>query len=185
MPGSTSPSMTTTLVDTLTLVQDLLYSHWSLYICKIKVHLAMLTNYSPHSYGIHVNRLGEENANHLLYNWQYFDKRNRLCHNMVMEHFEVHKEALEDLIVDLNRVGPKIFSDIPDNHRIEPITLDDFALIDEMSGLNSFLDNFLNSHDVPETVKDRIRARMVRYSGDKPKEIALNELRMKIFGDSR
>ena len=104
---------------------------------------------------------------------------------MIMEHFEVHKEALEDLIIDLNKKGPKVFSDIPDVHRIDALTLDDFALIDEMSGLNLFLDNFLLSHDVPETVKDRIRARMIRYSGDKPKEIAMNELRIKMFGDSR
>jgi hypothetical protein len=102
-----------------------------------------------------------------------------------MEHFEVHKEKLEELILDLERFGPKVFTDIPDGERIDPITLDDFALIDEMSGLNGFLDNFLLSHNVPETVKDRIRARMVRFSGDKPKEIAMNELRMKIFGDSR
>jgi hypothetical protein len=33
---------------------------------------------------------------------------------MVMEHFEVHKEALEDLIVDLDKRGPRVFSDIPD-----------------------------------------------------------------------
>ena len=67
-------------------------------------------------YGIHVNRISEENCNHYLYNWQYFDKRNRMCHNMVMEHFEVHKEQLEDLIVDLDKRGPKVFSDIPETH---------------------------------------------------------------------
>jgi hypothetical protein len=58
-------------------------------------------------------------------------------------------------------------------------------LIDEMSGLNEYLDNFLSTHEIPETVKDRIRARMVRYSGDKTKDIAANELRNKIFGDQR
>ena len=136
-------------------------------------------------YGIHVNRISENNCNHFLYNWQYFDKRNRLCHNMIMEHFEVHKEALEDLIVDLDKRGPKVFADIPDATRLDAITLDDFALIDEMSGLNDFLDNFMMHHEIPETVKERIRARMVRYSGDKTKEIAANELRNKIFGDQR
>lgn len=116
-------------------------------------------------YGIHVNRLDEENSNHFLYNWQFFDKRNRLCHNMVMEHFEVHKEQLEDLIVDLDKYGPKIFTDIPEPTRVNAITMDDFALIDELSGLTLFLDNILNREDIPETVKDRIRARMLRYSG--------------------
>ena len=102
-----------------------------------------------------------------------------------MEHFEVHKEALEDIIVDLERHGPKVFADLPEPQRIDDITLDDLALIDELSGLNLFLDNFLQHQNVPETVKERIRARMIRYSGDKSKEIAMNELRMKLFGDSR
>ena len=105
---------------------------------------------------------------------------------MVMEHFEVHKEKLEDLILDVDRFGPKILADIPDGTpRIPAVTLDDFALIDELSGLNLFLDNFMLNHDVPETVKQRIRARMVRYSGDKPKSVAINEMRMKLYGDSR
>ena len=122
----------------------------------------------------------------MLYNWQFFDKRNRLCHNMVMEHFEVHKEQLEDLILDVDRFGPRILADIPPaSKRIDAITLDDFALIDELSGLNQYLENFMLSHNVPETVKQRIRARMLTYSGDKPKAIALNEMRLKIYGDQR
>ena len=36
-----------------------------------------------------------------MYKWQFWDKRNRLCHNMIMEHFDLHKEQLEDLVVDL------------------------------------------------------------------------------------
>lgn len=91
-----------------------------------------------------MNRLSEENANHMLYNFQYFDKRNRLCHNMCMEHFEVHKEQLEDLILDMERYGPRILTDIPEEAKEMPvITLDDFALIDELSGLNSYLENFM------------------------------------------
>lgn len=120
-----------------------------------------------------------------MYNWQYFDKRNRLCHNMMMEHFEVHKEQLEDLIVDMDKYGPKIFADIPEGKRVDNVTLDDFALIDELSGLNLYLENFMKTNNLPEAVKQRIRARMVTYSGDKPKEIALNELRLKLYGDQR
>ena len=47
-----------------------------------------------------------------------------------------------------------------------------------------FLDTFMRTHDISETVKDRIRARMITYSGAKPKEIALNELRLKIYGEN-
>ena len=61
------------------------------------------------------------------------------------------------------------------------MTLDDFALIDELSGLTLFIDNFLRIHDVPEIVKDRIRARLPKYSGSKPKTQAMQELRMKFY----
>lgn len=131
-----------------------------------------------------MNRWAEENSAHKLYNFQYFDKRNRLCHNMIMEHFEVHKEQLEDLIIDVDKYGPRILADIPDGKdQIDAITLDDFALIDELSGLNTFLDNFMNTHKVPETVRDRINARLLRYSGDKPMDIAMQEMRIKLYGD--
>jgi hypothetical protein len=106
---------------------------------------------------------------------------------MVMEHFEVHKEQLEDLLIDIDKFGNRILADIPEDQKglIPAITIDDFALIDELSGLTDYLENFLMIHDIPETVKDRIRARMVTYSGDKPKEIALQELRVKLYGDQR
>ena len=87
--------------------------------------------------------------------------------------------------MDLDKYGPKVFSDLKSIDDSSPITLDDFALIDEMSGLNHFLDNFMASRQVPETVKDRVKARMVKYSGVKSKDIALNELRDKIFGNQR
>ena len=136
-------------------------------------------------YGIHVNRLNEETFNHYMYNWQYWDKRNRLCHNMIMEHFEVHKEQLEDLIVDLQKEGPKVLMDLPTKPVDTSVSLDDFALIDELSGLTPFLEGFLRTQDIPETVKDRIRARMFTYQSEKPKEIALNEMREVIFGGGR
>jgi hypothetical protein len=33
---------------------------------------------------------------------------------MIMEHFEVHKEQLEDLVMELQTYGPKVFLDLPD-----------------------------------------------------------------------
>ena len=65
------------------------------------------------------------------------------------------------------------------------MNINDFALIDEISGLNNFLDQFLVSNDIPETVKERIRSRMFRYNEEKPKEIRLNEIRESIFGTGR
>lgn len=78
------------------------------------VGLSLLYMIPLYLYGIHVNRNTEENANHLQYNINYFDKRSRLCHNMIMEHFEVHKEQLEDLILDVDRFGPRILADLPE-----------------------------------------------------------------------
>ena len=90
------------------------------------------------------------------------------------------------MIIDLDKYGPKILVDLPNGkQQIDSITLDDFASIDELSGLNPYLENFMLCHDIPETVKDRIRSRMIRYSGDKPRELAMQELRVKIYGDQR
>ena len=88
-----------------------------------------------------------------MYNWQYFDKRNRLTHNLIMEHFEVHKEQLEDLIVDLNDKGPAIFDGLKSNEykMMPPLTMDKFALIDEISGLNDFLRNHMKNEAMSET----------------------------------
>ena len=36
-----------------------------------------------------------------------------------------------------------------------------------------------------ETQRARIEARLVRYNGDKPKEVAINEMKMFLYGDSR
>ena len=105
---------------------------------------------------------------------------------MIMEHFEVHKEQLEDMLVELDRYGPKVITDLPAEKAPDTkITMQDFALIDELSGLNLFMDNFMKSHNLSQMQRDRIEARMVRYSGDKPKDIALNEMRMFLYGDSR
>ena len=120
-----------------------------------------------------------------MYNWQYWDKRNRLTHNMIMEHFEVHKEQLEDLIVDIHKNGPKVLMDIPDHKVNAEMNLNDFALIDEISGLNNFLENHIKNQNLPETTIQRLRARMFTYESEKPKEIALNEIREVIFGAGR
>ena len=75
--------------------------------------------------------------------------------------------------------------DIPERKVHAVMNTNDFALIDEMSGFNNFLDNFMKTNEMPEHTKDRIRARMFRYNSDKPKEIALNEMREVLFGAGR
>ena len=65
------------------------------------------------------------------------------------------------------------------------IDLNDFALIDEISGYNQFLNGYMKRVPMPETVKDRIKARMLSYNSEKPKDVALNEIKLKIFGGGR
>ena len=87
-----------------------------------------------------------------MYNWQFWDKRNRLTHNMIMEHFEVHKEELEDLIVDMKQDGPKVFMDLEEKKPAERgIDLNNFALIDEISGYNTFLNGYMKRVDLTES----------------------------------
>ena len=62
---------------------------------------------------------------------------------MIMEHFEVHKEQLEDLIVDIQKEGPKVLMDLPEKPRDDSMTTDQIALIDEISGLNTVMDGVL------------------------------------------
>ena len=103
-----------------------------------------------------------------------------------MEHFEVHKEQLEDLIVDMHEKGPAVFADLPTTEKKRPCTQNDFALIDEMSGLNEYLNNFMMQQNMPETAKQRIRAHMREYEGPPlEKEIALQELKMSMLGNQR
>ena len=75
--------------------------------------------------------------------------------------------------------------DLPEQTRKYDITLDDYALIDELSGFTQHMDQYMKTHEMPETTKDKLRARMYRYKGEKPKEIALNEIRNTLFGDQR
>ena len=97
-------------------------------------------------YGIHVNRNFEQTSTRFMYCWEHFDKRNRMCHNMIMEHFEMHTEDLVDLVTEMHHNGPKVLLDVPDKpfSTHKRLTIHDCALLDEMSGLTDFVDNFLN-----------------------------------------
>ena len=149
--------------------------------------LSMLFFFPMYMYGIHINRICDRNANHMMYYWQYFHKRNRLTHNLIMEHFEVHKEQLEDLLVEMNEKGPVVFEGLSSKvaQKKKVFSSDDLALIDEVSGLNDFLRNHMQTQAMSETQKQRIRALMHEYKGPKDKLVALNELSIATFGDTR
>ena len=137
-------------------------------------------------YGLKLNRIVENNFNHMLYHWQYADKRNRLTHNLIMEHFEMHKEHLERVTDELDKHGPMIFYNL-ERTATPPgkFTENDLALIDELSGYNNVLNNFMQEQNLPETTREKFRVYMREYKGDKPKEVALNEMAISMFGGQR
>ena len=77
--------------------------------------------------------------------------------------------------------------DIPDEPLSynKDLTIHDLALMDELSGLTTFMDNYLATHDMPETVKQKIRARYLHYTGKEDKTQALNRMRLAMYGPSR
>jgi len=83
--------------------------------------------------------------------------------------------------------GPKVLLDIPEQEMSfqKQTTVDDFALLDEMSGLTLFLDNFLLTHKMPEATRERIAARYLHYEGKKDKTEAMNEMRLSMYSASR
>ena len=134
-------------------------------------------------YGVHCNRLKECNLAMKMYDWNYTEKRNRLIHNMIMEHFEVHTEQLQDLLLDLNKEGAKVFQGVPlKDDPLEKVTVDDLAYIDEISGLKDFVDQFLRSTNLPVAVESNFRSYINEYSGTKSKDQVRYEFYRKMYG---
>ncbi len=98
----------------------------------------------------------------------------------------MHKEKFEEVTDELDKHGPMIFYNL---ERVRAplgnFTQDDMALIDELSGLTDFLNNFMNNQNLPETTREKIRGYMTEYKGEKPKVQALNEMAIAMFGDNR
>ena len=136
-------------------------------------------------WGLKINRIVEHNANHAYYHMQYFDKRSRLTHNLIMEHFEMHVEKTQDLMIELREKGPATFEGLEVEKKSEGDLVDTFALIDEMSGLTNYLENFMMTHNVSETQRARIRAHTLDYTGKLDKAQVKQNLYITMFGDQR
>ena len=109
---------------------------------NVSAGLSLLFFVPMYWYGIHCNRVKELNANMYYYAWRTVDKRNRLVHNMIMEHFEVHTEKLQDLLVDMSKEGAKALETPPKEPSREHglLSTNELAMIDEMSGLTDFIE---------------------------------------------
>ena len=87
----------------------------------------------------------------------------------------------------MNDKGPSVFDGLVSSpyKKMPALTMDKFALIDEISGLNDFLRNHMKNEAMSETQKDRIRALMVEYKGPRDKQVVLNEMSIQMFGNTR
>ena len=106
--------------------------------------LSMIFFIPMYWYGIHCNRVKELNANMYYYAWRTVDKRNRIVHNMIMEHFEVHTEKLQDLLLDIQTEGAAIFENLPvvSSAKLSGnLSIDELAMIDEMCGLTNYVES--------------------------------------------
>ena len=151
--------------------------------------LSMLFVLPAYWYGIHCNRIKEQNMNAMYYNWSHFDKRNRLTHNLIMEHFETHVEDFQDIIVDLHKDGYTAL----ENLEVEMedrnfLTESELALVDELSGFTNFIEETVTRNAIPEDLKERLRSHVVYFKeGDngETRDEVVNKLYKKLYGSKR
>ena len=83
--------------------------------------------------------------------------------------------------------GEQVFAGLParTQRKVVPLTDDVIGVIDELSGLNAFVDKFVDTNALPDTVKTKLTSQLHRYNGERPKEEVLHEIRDIIFGTGR
>ena len=75
-------------------------------------------------YGSFMNRDLEQNYAAKMYELDYENKRNRLTHNLIMEHFETHVENTMDLLDEIKYKGFEYtFRDYVDTPLYTPVEL--------------------------------------------------------------
>ena len=66
-----------------------------------------------------------------------------------MEHFEMHVEQTQDLLLEVKEKGKATFDNLDIKFELAPITQDHLAFIDELSGLKDLTEIFINSNNIP------------------------------------
>ena len=90
-------------------------------------------------------------------------------------------------MLDVMKNGEKAFFKIPPvplKEDLEPISIDELALIDEISGYKGWIDTMTARIDMPEGIKERWRATVARRT-TQPKEITRFQMHKTLVGDDR
>lgn len=128
-------------------------------------------------YGTFINRELEQNFAAKMYTIEYENRRNRLTHTMIMEHFEMHVEKVQDILDQVKDEGfEKTFENEiknPNNEivkeRIHPEFNEEYlAELDEHSGLTGFIDELKEHFDMPYWMRQKldmhVRRRKLPYT---------------------
>ena len=124
------------------------------YLCFIPSLIFMIPTYW---YGSFINRALEQNWAAKMYQLEFESRRNRITHNMIMEHFESHVEKIQDILDEVKAEGfEKAFDHEIKNPFTEfvqersPIVNEEFlAELAEFTGLTSAIDELCEYKDIP------------------------------------
>ena len=97
-----------------------------------------------------------------------------------MEHFEVHKEHLQDLFLEIQQKGDETFQNLPADEKLN-IDQDHLAYIDELSGLTDFTEHIIHEKNLPLGIQNRLRADVIPYTNKKSKDLIAFEVHQKFF----
>jgi len=133
------------------------------YIAIFPTFLALVPMYH---YGSCINRELEQTFAAKMYLLDYENKRNRLTHDMIMEHFEMHIEKVQDILDEVKDKGFELAFENeiknPDSGKLEqnlPITDEDLlAEVDERSGLTAFVDEIKEQLNVPYWIRQQLES---------------------------
>ena len=121
-------------------------------------------------YGSKINRQLEQTFAAKMYLLDYENKRNRLTHDMIMEHFEIHVEKMQDILEDVKINGFEITFEEeiknPESGKvIENVYIPSeeiLAEIDEKSGLTAFVDEIKERLNVPFWIRQQMDSHVNR-----------------------
>jgi hypothetical protein len=153
------------------------------YLCFIPSLIVMMPMYW---YGAFINRALEQNWAAKMYQLEYEAKRNRLTHNLIMEHFETHVEKVQSLLDEVKDKGfEKAFEHEIKNPFTEyiqdpvPMPTDEYlAELAEHIGLTPKIDGIIEHSDLPYWKRLELEKYLVRRkTPDGPYKSGLSEVR--------
>ena len=149
------------------------YGQRHMYFAMFPTFILMIPMYW---YGTFINRDLVHNFASKMYTLEYENRRNRLTHNMIMEHFEMHVEKVQDILDQVKEEGfEKVFDNEiknPNNELVKEnihpqINQEFYAELDEYSGLTELVDEIKEHFDIPFWMRQKLESHVVRRKNPK------------------